>query len=633
MPNKLKNNTKQWLNLAVVSMLGIVVAGCVITPDPVTSRDVRSRVQADQFKIYAAQDPVFAPITFNEALARSLKYNLDLRLKLMEKAHNRGLSEVANFEMLPDLMTSAGYTHRNNVSGSYSYDIDSATGVATDPATPSYTGSEPGDNRNMTAEFTWSALDFGIGYYSSKQAANEVLIAEERRRRVVQNILSDVRSAYWRAVGAQRLARQADQLTVQVRAALERSRTAEAQGLIPPKEALSYQRMLLDAVNLLASRRTELDLAKRELAALMNITPGTDFSVDEVDEPELKPAPLNVAELEEMALRYRPELRQEDYKVRITAAEARKQILSLLPNPSLLFGLEYDSNKYLFNDNWLTAGAKVNWNLFKAFSYKSMQDTQQRQVEVDNVRRMALSMAVLTQVRVAVERYKLTLQELDVANESFLVDQRMSAFAHAARGSQMNAKLEAIRAKTRALNSEFKRYSAYAAAQSAFGRIFNSVGFEVIPPKLDKKLTLEDLGAVIVQHINRVEKNNFAHASVLPAKLPTFSVHIEGVDAPLNGQIMDSVQSIFDRNRMPSKADAKHQLRMTMNLDGIQKGVRPASWLLSVYNDKGEKVGEKRYASTLTANPSNRTLLTFAESAIIANVGMVRGLLQTHAGE
>ena len=243
-------------------------------------------------------------------------------------------------------------------------------------------------------------LDFGVSYFRAKQQADQYLIAEERRRRVIQNILQDTRASYWRAVGAQRLARDAEVLGERAKSALERSREAEAQGLLPPRDALNYQRMLLDAVALLASRRQELEFAKRELAALMNVTPGTDFTVVEGVEPALMPVPFNIAELEEVALSNRPELREEDFRMRITADEARRQLVTLLPGISFTAGAQYDSNKYLYNNNWIESGVRVSFNLMKALSYPAMKDVQEAQKRNDQARRLALSMAILTQVRV-----------------------------------------------------------------------------------------------------------------------------------------------------------------------------------------------------------------------------------------
>jgi outer membrane protein len=51
-------------------------------------------------------------------------------------------------------------------------------------------------------------LDFGVSYYRAQQKADQILMAEERRRKVIQNVLQDVRNSLLAgALGAQRLIR------------------------------------------------------------------------------------------------------------------------------------------------------------------------------------------------------------------------------------------------------------------------------------------------------------------------------------------------------------------------------------------------------------------------------------------
>jgi len=629
----------------------LFITGCAVTPVPITELEVRTRVQADQFKIYSGQDPLFKPISFNEALARSFKYNLDYRLKLMESALSQGLADVATYDMLPNLLTSAGYTSRNNLSGSRSFDI--VDGKAVDRTPPSYSGGQDQQRRTASAEFSWNILDFGVGYYRAKQKANEVMIAEERRRRVVQNILSDVRSAYWRAVGAQRLAREADRLMERVRLALEKSREAEAQGLLSPKESLTYQRLLLDAVSLLSSRRIELDFAKRELAALMNVTPGTDFTVTEEVEAELMPVPINIAELEELALVNRPELRQEDYQVRITAAEARKQMLYLLPNLSLNVGAQYDSNQYLYKNNWVDASARISFNLFRALGIADTERAQEAQLQTDTTRRMALSMAILTQVRVAIERYRLALNELELAKESNQVDQRMAAYTRAALTANAESELEVIRAETRSLNSEFQRYAAYASAQAAFGRIYNSVGLEVMPTGLDAA-SLAEIGDKVAENIAQIENETFVRIVSVAERIPPLMVKFEGsetvalpvpaavagmkmstgmasmtprsaapikIDPAAESLMLAAVEKALKRNRLDvSAGPGRHTLSMKLLADAPNNGVRRAQWLITLFSPQGKELGQTRYTSTLSADPTVRSIMAFAEASIIANL-------------
>ncbi|NJK31441.1 MAG: TolC family protein, partial [Deltaproteobacteria bacterium] len=58
-------------------------------------------------------------------------------------------------------------------------------------------------------------------------------------------------------------------------------------------------------------------------------------------EPDLPQPPRNIGELEEVALENRPELREEDYRKRISAAETRKALLSILPGISIDFAGRY----------------------------------------------------------------------------------------------------------------------------------------------------------------------------------------------------------------------------------------------------------------------------------------------------
>ncbi|WP_244442591.1 TolC family protein [Azospirillum lipoferum] len=75
--------------------------------------------------------------------------------------------------------------------------------------------------------FTWNVLDFGVSYLRARQSSNLVLVADERRRRVVQGILQDVRTAYWRAVAAERLLERIEPLERRVEGARRDARTLE----------------------------------------------------------------------------------------------------------------------------------------------------------------------------------------------------------------------------------------------------------------------------------------------------------------------------------------------------------------------------------------------------------------------
>lgn len=607
----------------VTAFVALLLAGCAVAPKPLQDDEVRARVNADQLKLYTDQEPVRQAIGFDEAVARALKYNLDYRLKLMESALSAGLAEVSRYDMLPSLLASAGYQTRNNDAGGTSVSL--ATGdVSLIPSTSQ-------ERRHAVAgiEFSWNVLDFGVSYYRARQQSNQFLIAEERRQRVIQNILQDVRSAYWRAAGAQRLTREAERLSQRARDALLRSREAETQGLLPPRDALGYQRMLLDALQLLSARRQELEFAKRELAALMNVPPGTEFSLVEADEPRLLPAPASLAQLEEMALNKRPELREEDYRARVSADEARRQLLSLLPGLSISSGMQYDSNKYLYNNNWVDSALRVNYNLFKLLAAPSTQKLADAQQKADDARRLALSMAVLTQVRVAVERYRASLADLDVARESAVVDQRLLGFARAALNTRTDSELELVRAEVRALNSEYQRNAAYAAAQTAYGRIYNAVGLAVLPENI-RTSSLATLAQGVREHVAAIEKDTFPAAREVPLTARPFVLVVDvGGEPALAGEeaakIRAAVARALLRNGLAitdAATPGAPRLSLRFAAEAVRDGTRRARWTL-VFEPPAGDAARLEYASTLPAPLGAPAVGAFAEAAALANLRQI----------
>jgi len=77
---------KKSLKSLVVAGLMTTVVGCATSTETFTKDDRKNRVQTDLGGLYAGQTPVTNAMTLGEAIARSLNYNLDHRLKKMEAA-------------------------------------------------------------------------------------------------------------------------------------------------------------------------------------------------------------------------------------------------------------------------------------------------------------------------------------------------------------------------------------------------------------------------------------------------------------------------------------------------------------------------------------------------------------------
>ncbi len=599
----------------------VILAGCSVTPKALTPDEVRDRVKQDSVEMYRAQEPITGPVSMEEAVARALKYNLDYRLKRMESALALGLTDYASKDMLPQLVASAGYQSRNNFSGGTS--IGLLDGVESTNPTSS-------DERSRTLrgiEFSWNALDFGVSYYRARQQGDQFLIAEERRRKVVQNLLQDVRAAYWRALGAQRLTAQADEVLQKASLALTRSREAESQKIISPGVALAYQRALLDATTLLNQRRQDLEFAKRELAALMNVSPGVDFQVAEAQEVPLPMAPRELGKLEDMALLQRPELREEDFRKRISADEARKQILSVLPGITLSYGQQYDSNRFLFNNSWSEGGLSLAWNLMRLVSIPAMKDMQAYQAKTDEARRMALSMAILTQTRVGVERYRMALEDLKLADQAAQVDQRLAAFTKASVSAKLDSELEAIRTQARAVLGAYQRANAYANAHIAFGRLYNSLGFDPIADDFEGN-DLQQLTQRVALHLQATQKDAFAMSSNLFGQAPVVSVQLAGIQDPVQRVRMTAlVKDVLSRHQI--EADDQRGVPLQLSFDSDRRpGVERASWTVKLMDDSAQVRQQARFDTTIPADARASVYESSLVAALNANLGSIKSWLQ-----
>jgi outer membrane protein TolC len=606
----------------LLSVLSVsLLAGCAsIAPEPFSSEEIKARVARDQQEMYKDQAPILQPITFHDAVARALTYNLDYRLKLMESALAQGISDSSAFELLPRLTASAGYNARNNDSGGTSVSI--ITGEETlSPST-----SQERRHNLRSAELSWNILDFGLSYYRAKQAGDEYNIAEERRRKVRQNIVQDMRNAYWRALGAQRLLVQVEALTKRIERALEQSRQAEASGVLPPAQALAYQRALLDALTLITLKRQELEFARHELAALMNIKPGTVFQLADAPEESLPPVPVRVAELEIQALENRPELREEDYRARIDGFEARRQLIALLPGIEFVAGSLYDSNKYLYNNSWYDGSVRISWNVLKLAAYPTVKRTQEAREQTAEARRLALSMAVITQVRVALERYKLALLDYRQTDESARVDERLAQISQAGVSSRVESELEAVRTESRALVTQFQRYAAYANAQTALGRILNSVGQSVLPDELETR-DLATIAKELQRSLDAGERDVFQFVSAEAPKPQSLRVEIDALPRNLSKRaIVEAVSERLRQNRLLISEDGGvgAVFRMQLKRGPVKNGVERSEWLMSLFAASGKLVAMHNYSTVLTPDLPQRSVQAFAEAAALSQVSFLR---------
>lgn len=476
------------------------VAGCAVVTEPVTDKIAQERAEADKAVLFAGQEALDHPVTLYEAMARAVKFNLDQRLKLMEEALAHGEFELARLDLLPLMDARAERLGRNNDSGGGSASFDgSPTDETGSTSTTRWTN-------NLSVGAVWNLLDFGISYVRAQQSSDRAWIARERRRKAINDTIQNVRWAYWRAVGAAYARKDLEKLLEKTRSVLKRSREMEEAGIQNPQEALAFQRGLMEVERRLLDLRREVWNAKTELGVLMNVKPGTVFRValpmgGALTMPRFE-QPVTV--LEDLALVRRPELREEDYQKRITAGEVKQAYLSFLPGLELSSTYNRSSNQLLTHQHWLEYGAQISLNLKNIVSAPMKLEVANAQIDMGEMRRLALSMAAITQVNLAHGNYRMSREDFQLAERLAEVNKRLLTSVEGSAKASAQGEFELVRQSAMELSARMRKFTVYAQMQQALGRLMAAAGLDPLPPEVPSR-AVDDLADAIQTNLARLD--------------------------------------------------------------------------------------------------------------------------------
>jgi outer membrane protein TolC len=460
--------------LHVLVIATVSLSACVVRPDPLTTEELRASAAADRTAIGAEIPPLQSDLTLPEAIARALKYNLDHRTKLMEQAYAAGALKTAYFDLLPQLAAGAGRSSRDN--DPIRRSVDAVTGQP-DQSHPFISS----DRSHTVTELglSWNALEFGVSYYNAKQQANRVLVASERRRKAMHQLIQSVQSAYWRALSAQKLSNSVHETILEAESALSGANNVEKERLKAPAESLRYQRALLENLRTLEGVEQELAVARLELAGLVDLPVGVNYRLAESnDDEQLPQIGASLEDLEAVALTNNADLREEHYNSRIAALEARKALVKLLPGLNFGYGYNHDTDSFLINRGWTEASLRASSNLLNIFNYPKQKALAQDAKRVSDARRMALEVALVTQVHVAAFQFEGARRQFNRADAIWRVDDRMLTLAESGKAAETESRLSLIANHTAAILSQLRRYQALANLHAAAGKMQTTLGLE-----------------------------------------------------------------------------------------------------------------------------------------------------------
>jgi outer membrane protein TolC len=465
----------------IILLALFLITACVRSPQPISLFETEEKAFKDISNIEEIKKNNKAweenlEIDLYTAIALAIKNNKELKIKLLENAlANRQIDKI-KFEMLPSLAANAGYSgsdkYRTTTSANVS-NADTAGAMGT-----TYTTSSEKGVANQDIGFTWNALDFGLSYIKAGQSNNRYLISDEAEKKASHNIVREVIRTYWNSLSAEKLIKKYDPLLIKVDSALNDSQKIEELLLTKPMDALLYQKELLDIQRALQTQKQIFIDAKIQLGTLMGLLPNQKFKIVDTNEP-LTILDMSLKGMEEHALIHRPELIENHYEERISVQQAKAGIVSLLPGLNFNAAWTSSSNDYLMNKTNFEYGSTLGANLLNVFSYPKIKEINETNLLIIKEQRLALSMAVLSQVHLSNINYQMALEEYATADRYYDVSQKITAQVKNAQKIAKFGNLELIREEASLLVAELRYDIAYTKLQHAIGQIYTSVGLDV----------------------------------------------------------------------------------------------------------------------------------------------------------
>ena len=206
--------------------------------------------------------------------------------------------------------------------------------------------------------------------------------------------------------------------------ALIDSETVEKEKLRKPSEMLMYQKRLLQNIRKLETVNQQLSSAQIELAALINIPPGTYFKVlvPNTDKLAIPKWAIPLDKMEMLAFHKNPDIREKLYQGRISLDDAKRSLLALLPGIDLSGGRNSDSNSFQDVNRWFAWSNTLSLNVLKAFSIPDQMKHNEAKERLIDAQRLSLRMALLAQVHLANKQYMNSVSQFKRADKLYMID-------------------------------------------------------------------------------------------------------------------------------------------------------------------------------------------------------------------
>ena len=437
--------------ICFVGALAGLLAACsstepapIITDAPVMSAyysdwDRAVRADVDMQNMYVGTPSrIEKPIDMYMAMALALKYNYTRRLaSYQENLIKSNITPSA----LPTMAENLGYENATN-----------------SPAVPS------------DLKVSWNLLDLSALYYQNGLGSPEVT-AEEQSRKVVNNILFEARTLYWKALAAQRIIPVIDDMNEYLVRVVDEinacTRENAAEGIAPSTSTLLKKRKYLESIRELAALRKKFDTAQAEFAGLLGLYPSTEIKLagSEYGNFAVPSMRVKMQQLEWLALTNRPELRAFDN------GSSKEDLELVVREFDDVDNSDYRQNANYYNRKWSKTSNDLSMNVFEDIRYQGT-DTY------NALARQRMTNIILNQVYLSWALYQSAVEDYYLNMGVASTSENIAEDITTREGS--NKAISHLES-AKAIIDEANAFLSYIDVQEAIGRLYASIGLDAVP--------------------------------------------------------------------------------------------------------------------------------------------------------
>ncbi len=441
-------------------------------------RAVRADVDMQNMYI-GTPSKITKPVDMYMAMALALKYNYTRRLASYKESLG---ADNISLAALPTMAENLGYENSTN------------------------SDAVPAD-----LKVSWNLLDLSALQYQNTAASPETA-AQEQTRKVINNIMLETRSLYWKALAAQRLIPVIDDMNEYLVRVVDeinaRSNEMAKAGKNPSTTLLVKKRTYLENIKKLADLRKKFDTAQTEFAGLLGLYPSAEIKLAGAEYgnfpiPSLR---AKIQQLEWLALTNRPELRAFDL------GTSKDELQLVIKDFDSVNNSDYRQDPNYYNRKWAKDSNALSMTVFE-------EATDNNDLTYNSLARQRMAHIVLNQVYLAWAMYQSAVEDYylnmgvattseDIAEDITNKEGANKAISH----------LESARA----IIDEANAFLSYIDVQEAIGRLYASIGLDAVPASM-----LKDTPSVIAVQI-RESLDNWSNG--------IFSADVKGALATSSGQ-------------------------------------------------------------------------------------------------